>query len=130
MSTGATEKAAAAPRSTRSAGPVDPRHGCWAGRLSVRFRLEVAAAVRAPRRTSVQEYARVLPTADRVVILGTGLDVARLPGPRYVEWDLTHDDLVARVETLADDLTAAPAAGSGSAVRDRLRTLIGATRRR
>jgi hypothetical protein len=74
--------------------------------------------------------ARALHTADRVIILGTGLDVARLSGPRYEEWDLAHDDLVARVQALGDDLTAVPAATAGAAVLGRLRTLIGATRRR
>jgi protein-tyrosine-phosphatase len=52
---------------------------------------------------------RELYVTDRVVILGTGLDVARLPGPRYEEWDL-EDDLVERVRALTDDLTpSAPA---------------------
>ena len=50
-----------------------------------------------------------LHTADRVVVLGADLDIARLPGPRYEEWDLAHDDLIDRVETLGHDLTAAPA---------------------
>jgi hypothetical protein len=73
---------------------------------------------------------RVLHTADRVIILGAGLDVARLSGPRYEEWNLADDDLVARVQMLSDDLTAGPVARSGSAVLDRLRTLIGVNRRR
>ena len=36
---------------------------------------------------------RALHTADRVISLGAGLDVARLPGPRYEEWDLAQGDL-------------------------------------
>jgi hypothetical protein len=47
-----------------------------------------------------------LHTADRVVILGVDLDVARLPGPRYEEWDVAHDDLAGRVEALSDELAA------------------------
>ena len=31
---------------------------------------------------------RALNISDRVVILGTGLDVARMPGRHYEEWDL------------------------------------------
>jgi len=47
-----------------------------------------------------------LHNADHVVVLGTGIDVARLPGPRYEEWDLERDDLLGRVEVLSDALTA------------------------
>jgi len=54
-------------------------------------------------------HARSLRTADRVVVLDTDLDVARLPGPRYEEWDLVREDLVTRVEALADELTRGPA---------------------
>ena len=46
-----------------------------------------------------------LHTADRVIVLGTGLDVAQLPGPSYQEWDLTDDDLVTRIQALSDELT-------------------------
>ncbi len=53
--------------------------------------------------------AQALRSADRVIALGAGLDVARLPGPRYEEWDVAHDDLVSRVEALGDELmTPAP----------------------
>lgn len=48
--------------------------------------------------------AHELHVTDRVVILGTDLDVARLPGPHYEEWDL-EDDLVERVQVLTYDLT-------------------------
>jgi protein-tyrosine-phosphatase len=68
------------------------------------------------QRLSVRE----LHITDRVVILGTGLDVARLPGPRYEEWDL-EDDLVERVQALTDDLTTPAAAPE--------RTLLGRARR-
>jgi hypothetical protein len=61
--------------------------------------------------------------ADRVVMLGADLDVARLPGPRYEEWDLADDDLVVRVQALSDDLTAAPTVKPRSPWRDRLRAL-------
>ena len=70
---------------------------------------------------------RALHTADRVISLGTGLDVARLPGPRYEEWDLTQGDLVTRVHALSDDLTAPPLVRSRTML-DRLRTLLGAKR--
>ncbi len=65
---------------------------------------------------------RSLHTADRVVSLGAGLDVARLPGPRYEEWDLEQGDLLTRVEALGDALTVAPVRRSWwTVVRDRLR---------
>jgi hypothetical protein len=60
--------------------------------------------------------------ADRVVVLGTGLDVARLPGPRYEEWDLTGNDLVRRIQALSDDLTTVPQ--PPSTMLDRLRALL------
>jgi hypothetical protein len=47
-----------------------------------------------------------LHTADRVIILGADLDVARLPGPQYEEWVLL-DDLTERVEALGSELTPA-----------------------
>lgn len=74
--------------------------------------------------------ARALHTADRVISLGAGLDVARLPGPRYEEWDLTQSDLIDRVQALSDEITTAPATTPGLALLDRLRTLIKACRRR
>jgi hypothetical protein len=73
--------------------------------------------------------AHALYTADRVVMLGAGLDVARLPGPRYEEWDLADDDLVNRVQALGDDLSTDPAATPRSAWRDRLGALLGTVRR-
>ena len=91
--------------------------------------------------------ARALHTADRVISLGAGLDVARLPGARYEEWDLEQDDLIARVQALSDDLTAPPSVRSHTvltrwasdarapvpaarprSVLDRLRPLLGAKR--
>ncbi len=77
-----------------------------------------------------QLSARSLHAADRVVSLGAGLDVARLPGPRYEEWDLEHDGLIGRIHALSDDLTAIPAAKPRSAVLHRLRTLRGLIRLR
>jgi len=68
---------------------------------------------------------RALHTADRVISLGAGLDVARLPGPRYEEWDIEQDDLISRVQALSNDLTTPPSVRSRT-VMDRLRTLLGA----
>ena len=67
---------------------------------------------------------RALHTADRVVSLGAGLDVAQLPGPRYEEWDLSEGDLISRVQALSDELTTAPTATPGSVLLERLRTLL------
>ena len=64
---------------------------------------------------------RALYTTDRVVILGAGLDVARLPGPRYEEWDLVDDDLVHRVERLSSQLDRVPTTGAGSSLLGWLR---------
>jgi hypothetical protein len=71
--------------------------------------------------------ARALHTADRVVVLGADIDVARLPGPSYEEWDLRQEDLVSRVETLSHALTA-PAAAPRFAVLSRLLKLPEAIR--
>jgi hypothetical protein len=68
--------------------------------------------------------ARVLRSADRVIVLGADLDVARLAGPRYEEWDVTRDDLISRVEALGDELTAPPAEIVHQSVLVRLRTLL------
>ena len=74
--------------------------------------------------------AGALRAADRVVVLDTDVDVARLPGPRYEQWDLEAEDLLGRVEALADELTAGPPALPPTAV-GRLRSLlVGLTRRR
>ena len=51
--------------------------------------------------------ARALNTADRVVILSTGLDVARMPGRHYEEWDLDTISLEERIDALAADLISA-----------------------
>ena len=50
---------------------------------------------------------RALNTADRVVILGTGLDVARMPGRDYEEWNLDTVGLEERIDALAADLISA-----------------------
>lgn len=71
-----------------------------------------------------------LRTADRVVVLGTDVDVARLPGPRYEQWDLGTEDLLTRVEALADELTAPPQPAPPPAPAARLRARLAAFRRR
>lgn len=68
---------------------------------------------------------RDLRTADRVVVLGAGLDVARVPGQRYEEWDVEHDDLEERVRVLGLELRAGPAPAPPTSLRDRaLRRLL------
>ena len=78
--------------------------------------------------------AAALRTADRVVILGADVDVARLPGPRYEQWDLTREDLLTRVEALSDELTAGPEIPEpttvGGRLRRRLDDLLAGLRRR
>ena len=76
-----------------------------------------------PSATAEQRLSsRALHTSDRVVVLGAGLDVARLPGPRYEEWDLAADDLVHRVETLSSELDRVPTTGVRSTLLGWLRT--------
>lgn len=48
---------------------------------------------------------RALSTSDRVITLGASLDVARVPGRRYEEWDLDESSLEDHVTTLAAELT-------------------------
>ncbi len=48
--------------------------------------------------------AHALTVADHVVVLGRHLDVARVSGRTYEEWDVEADDLAARVRRLAVDL--------------------------
>lgn len=50
---------------------------------------------------------RALSASQRVVVLSPALDVARLPGRWYEEWDVTDGDLETRVETLAAELLGA-----------------------
>ena len=71
-----------------------------------------------------------LRAADRVVVLGTDVDVARLPGPRYEQWDLEAEDLLTRMEALVDELTAAPVLSAPPGAVARLRARLGALRRR
>ena len=73
--------------------------------------------------------AGALRAADRIVVLDADVDVARLPGPRYEQWDLETEDLLGRVEALADELTTAPAATSTTPVA-RLRSLLAELTRR
>lgn len=65
-----------------------------------------------------------LRAADRVVVLGTDVDVARLPGPRYEQWDLETDDLLSRIEALVDELTAAPEVAAPVSRAGRLRARL------
>jgi hypothetical protein len=55
---------------------------------------------------------RALSTSDRVIVLGTSLDVARVPGRHYEDWDLSVSNLEERVETLAAELISATDAAS------------------
>lgn len=74
---------------------------------------------------------RSLNVADRVVVLGTGLDVARMAGRRYEEWDVENEDLAERVRRLGAELLQTGSAGSGSEVAGaaaRLSGLRGALR--
>ena len=71
-----------------------------------------------------------LRTADRVVVLGTDLDVALLPGPRYDHWDLAADDLAERVEALAAELTGPPPPGPWLRLRHGLRVRLERLRQR
>lgn len=68
--------------------------------------------------------ARALRTADRVVSLDVGLDVARLPGPRYEEWDLSRGDLTTLVPGLSDELTTSGPPAARSTVLGRLRAKL------
>ena len=47
---------------------------------------------------------RALSTSDRVIVLGTSLDVAQIPGRHYEEWDLSGSSLEERVATRAAEL--------------------------
>lgn len=75
---------------------------------------------------------RLLNTSDWVIILGMTLDVARAPGRRYEEWDITTDDLEERVAHLAAELTRVvdEPEGSDHGEQKRLRALVQHLRRR
>jgi hypothetical protein len=79
----------------RTAGAQLPDPGGRADQLLVMMGLDPAHE----ERLSVSS----LHAADRVVILSTTLDVARVPGRTYEEWDV-EDDLAAHVRALAVDL--------------------------
>lgn len=85
----------------RTAGAQQPDPGGRADQLLVMMGLDPAHE----ERLSV----RALNTADRVVILGTTIDVARIPGRTYEQWDVEHDDLQERVRVLAVELVSPPA---------------------
>lgn len=80
----------------RTAGAQLPDPGGRADQMLVMMGLDPAHE----ERLSVSS----LHAADRVVILSTTLDVARVPGRTYEEWDVEDDDLAARVRVLAVDL--------------------------
>jgi hypothetical protein len=80
----------------RTAGAQQPDPGGRADQLLVMMGLDPAHE----ERLSV----RSLHASDRVVILSRTLDVARVPGRTYEEWDVEHDDLAERVRVLAVDL--------------------------
>lgn len=79
-----------------TAGAQVPEHGGRADDILVQMGLNPAAE----ERLSV----RALNVADRVVVLGTGLDVARVAGRRYEEWDVENEDLEQRVRRLSIEL--------------------------
>ena len=74
--------------------------------------------------------ARALRSTDRVIVLGTSIDVARIAGPRYEEWDVVNDDLVDRVQALSEELVRATTPTPGSTVTPRWRRLLGTVGRR
>ena len=80
----------------RTAGAQRPDPGGRADQMLVMMGLDPAHE----ERLSVAS----LHAADRVVILSTTLDVARVPGRTYEEWDVEDDDLAAHVRALAIDL--------------------------
>jgi len=69
--------------------------------------------------------ARALATSDRVIVLGTSLDVARVPGRRYEEWDLDDRSLEDHVEALAGELTRTQAAAASTPARQPRCRLVG-----
>jgi hypothetical protein len=80
----------------RTAGAQPPDPGGRADQMLVMMGLDPAHEERLSLRS--------LQACDRVVILSSTLDVARVPGQTYEEWDVENDDLAARVRTLALDL--------------------------
>lgn len=69
-----------------------------------------------------------LNAADRVISLGVGLDVARVGGAHYEEWDLAHEDLIERVETLSQDLLRPSVQEPNPGILARVRTWFGSPR--
>ena len=80
----------------RTAGAQRPDPGGRADQMLVMMGLDPAHEERLS--------AASLRWADRVVVLSTTLDVARVPGKTYEEWDVESDDLQQRVRVLAVDL--------------------------
>ncbi|HEY5821685.1 MAG TPA: hypothetical protein VIT20_06905 [Propionibacteriaceae bacterium] len=62
--------------------------------------------------------------ADRVVVLTTGLDVARISGAAYEEWDLAGEDLGQRITSLSDNLTTINEVEPRLTPLDRVRNLL------
>ena len=83
-----------------TAGAQPREHGGRADDILVQMGLNPA--------TEERLSAHALNVADRVVVLGTGLDVARVAGHRYEEWDVANEDLGERVRRLAVELLEPP----------------------
>lgn len=73
---------------------------------------------------------RALSTSDRVIVLGTSLDVARVPGRHYEEWDLNSSSLEERVAKLAEDLIRSTDTPTAGAPAERRRVVAQQIRRR
>ena len=67
---------------------------------------------------------RALHTSDRVIILDPSLDVAKVPGRVYEEWDLTVSSIEQQVETLAATLIAGEASPGVARVGGKRRALV------
>lgn len=80
----------------RTAGAQRPDPGGRGDDILVQMGLDPA--------TEERLTAHALNVADHVVVLGTHLDVARVAGRTYDEWDLEVEDLAAHVRRLAVDL--------------------------
>ena len=101
----------------RTAGAQVPDPGGRADQMLVMMGLDPAHE----ERLSV----RSLHSSDRVVILSTTLDVARVPGRTYEVWDVENEDLTAHVRALAIELLS-PGRENGESRRTRI--LIGVRR--
>ena len=100
----------------RTAGAQRPDPGGRGDDILVQMGLNPAAE----ERLSVSS----LNVSERVVVLGTDLDVARLPGRRYEEWDVANEDLAEHVRRLAIELCGPAGTTRQDGVLDRLRRLV------